>query len=153
MKYLLCAILASFILFGCDDGDKMGYRTSNEAFMLELEKSLAENEIPFELEADDYIMYSREYNDAVETIIRNIDQRRAKLTGNKFDDERSTEYFRKLLSERGIDYRTETRADGEWTFWYPENNDQRDEIEVSVVMHVFEQRKLEIDSCRKDCKD
>ena len=109
--------------------------------MAELRGALTENNIPFRTDDEGYIRYPKEYKEAVQKIKDNIDKSRTSEVGSKFDDEMSTAYFRKLLDERKITYRTETRDDGEWTFWRPENREQEQEIEMKVVTHAFERQK------------
>lgn len=141
-KRLPCLIFAvNLSLFGCGSSNEQGIRDSREEFMMEFQKALTENGIPFKTDDEGYIRYSREHKEAVEKIKNQVDKSMASEVGSKFEDEMATGYFRKLLDERGISYRTETREDGEWTFWHPKSKDQQTEIEMKVVSHIFEQRK------------
>ena len=86
-------------------------------------------------------LFPSEHKEAVEQIKRQVDQRRAGEVGSKFEDELSTKYFRRLLDEKGISYRTVSRDDGEWTYWNPESKQQQEKIEMKVVAHAFERQK------------
>lgn len=143
MKKLLSSLLALLImlLLGCGSSNEQGVKDSRQDFMVELEKALAENNIPFTVDDEGYVRYSKEHKESVERIKRQIDQRRTGEVGSKFEDESSTRYFRKLLDEKGITYRTASREDGEWTYWNPESREQQEEIEMKVVAHAFEQQK------------
>lgn len=148
MKKILTCLLAalSISLFGCDSNNEQGIRDSREDFMIEFKKALTDNEIPFTVDDEGYVRYSKEYKEAVERIKRHVDERRAAEVGSKFEDELSTQYFRKLLDEKGIRYRAVSREDGEWTYWNPESKQQQEEIEMEVVVHAFEQQKKHSDN-------
>ncbi|MCF6256780.1 MAG: hypothetical protein L3K25_10885 [Gammaproteobacteria bacterium] len=141
-KLLSCLIFVlTMSLFGCGSSDEQGIKDSREGFMVKFQKELIENNIPFKTDDEGYIRYSSEYKEAVEKIKNQIDKKISSEVGSKFEDEISTKYFRKLLDENGISYRTENRKDGEWTYWHPTNKDQVKEIEMKVVVHAFQQRK------------
>jgi len=145
-KLLLCMLVVlSMSLFGCSSNGEQGIKDSREDFMIEFKKALTENAIPFTADDEGYVRYSKEHKEAVERVKRQVDERRAAQVGSKFDNELSTRYFRKLLDERGISYRTASREDGEWTYWNPENKQQQEEIEMKVVTYAFEQQKKQAD--------
>lgn len=140
-KFLFCLVIAlSMSLSGCGSNNEQGIKDSRQDFMIELQKALTESSIPFMVDDEGYIRYRSEHKEAVEEIKRQIDQHRADEVGSKFEDELSTKYFRKLLDEKRIRYRTVSR-DGEWTYWSPESKEQQEEIEMKVVAHAFEQQK------------
>lgn len=139
--FLWLPVVLTLSLFGCNSNNEQGIKDSREDFMIEFKKALAENNIPFTVDDEGYVRYSKEYKEAVEQIKRQVDQRRMSEVGSKFEDEPSTQYFRKLLDERGISYRTESREDGEWTYWNPVSKQQQEEIEMKVVAHAFEQQR------------
>ena len=139
-------VLVAVLLFGCGSGNEQGIKDSREDFMVELKKALTENNIPFTVDDEGYVRYSKEYKDAVERIKHHVDERRAAEVGSKFEDELSTQYFRKLLDKKGIRYRAISREDGEWTYWNPESKQQQKEIEMEVVTHAFEQQKKRSDN-------
>jgi len=143
MKKLLPCLLVilTISLFGCGSNDEEGIKDSREDFMIELRKALTENGIPFTIDDEGYIRYSKKDKAAVEEIKRKVDQRRSGEIGSKFEDEQSTKYFRQLLDEKGIRYRTVSREDGEWTYWNPDSKEQQEEFEMKVVTHAFEQQK------------
>lgn len=140
-KLLLFIVLLTMPLFGCGSNNEQAIKDSREDFMAEFQKALTEKDIPFTVDNEGYVRYSKEYKEAVERIKRQVDERRSAEVGSKFEDELSTQYFRKLLDERGISYRTASREDGEWTYWNPESKQQQEEIEMKVVAHAFEQQK------------
>lgn len=141
-KLLPCLMFAlAMSLLGCGSNDEQGIRDSRDQFMVEFQEALTKNDIPFKTDDEGYIRYSSEYKEAVERIKGQVDRSMASEVGSKFEDKISTEYFRKLLDEKGIGYRTETQEDGEWTYWHPESKDQEKEIEMKVVTHAFQQRK------------
>lgn len=144
MKKLLPCLLVmvTVLLFGCGSSNEQGIRDSREDFMVELKKALTENNIPFRVDDDGYVMYSKEHKKAVERIKRQVDERRSAEIGHKYEDELSTRYLRKLLEEKGIRYRAVSRDDGEWTYWNPESKQQQDKIEMEVVTHAFERQEI-----------
>jgi len=144
LSYLL--VLVAALLFGCGSGSEQGIKDSREDFMVELKKALTESNIPFTVDDEGYVRYSKEYKGAVERIKRHIDERRATEVGSRFEDELSTRYLRKLLDEKGIRYRAVSREDGELTYWNPESKQQQEEIEMEVVRHAFEQQKKRSDN-------
>lgn|GEM_PF-5893278 len=109
--------------------------------MIGFKKALTDNNIPFTVDDEGYVRYSKDNKEAVEQIKRQVDQRRATEIGSKFNDALSTNYFRKLLDENGIRYRTESRDDGEWTYWNPASKEQQEELEMKVITHAFEHQK------------
>jgi len=140
-KFFLWPLLVlSLSLFGCNSNNEQGIKDSRKDFMIKLKKALNENNIPFTVDDKGYIRYSNEYKETVEQIVRKIDQSRMSEVGTKFEDEMSTQYFRKLLDERGISYHTEIHEDGEWTYWIPESKQQQEEIEMKVVKHAFKHK-------------
>lgn len=146
-KLLPCLlILVAALLLGCGSSDEQGFKDSREDFMVEIRKALTENNIPFTVDDEGYVRYSKEHKEAVERIKRQVDERRTAEVGSKFEDELSTRYFRKLLDEKGIRYRTVSRQDGEWTYWNPESKQQQEETEMKVVTHAFEQQKRRSDN-------
>jgi len=143
-KLLPCLVVVlTMSLFGCGSSTEQGIKDSREDFMVEFKKALTENDIPFTVDDEGYVRYSRENKETVEEIKRQVDQRRSSEIGSKFEDELSTKYFRKLLDEKGISYRVVSREDGEWTYWNPESKEQQEELEMKVVTHAFEQQKTE----------
>lgn len=133
-KLLLClAVVLTMSLFGCDSNNEQGIKDSREDFMIELQEALTENDIPFTVDDEGYVRYSKERKETVEKIKRQVDERRSAEVGSKFEDELSTKYFRKLLDEKGISYRTASREEGEWTYWNPESKQQQEKIEMKVV--------------------
>jgi hypothetical protein len=141
-KFLPCLIVVLIMpLFGCDSNNEQGIKDSREDFMIEFKKALTENGIPFTVDDEGYVRHSKEDKKALEEIKHQVDQRRSGEISSKFEDELSTKYFRNLLDEKGISYRTASREDGEWTYWNPENKKQQEELEMKVVTHAFEQRK------------
>ena len=108
--------------------------------MLELQRSLDDSGIPYTVDDEGYIRYSRKYEDDVKKIKKGIDEKRMSEAAVKFENRGSTEYFRSLLDERGIKYRTETREDGEWTYWHPEGEEQREELEMKVVSRALDKQ-------------
>lgn len=141
-RLLLCLVVVlTMPLVGCGSNDEQGIKDSREDFMIEFKKALTENDIPFTVDDEGYVRYSKEYKESVDQIKHQVDQRRTSEVGSKFEDELSTRYFRKLLDERGINYRTVSREDGEWTYWNPESKQQQEEIEMEVVTHAFERQK------------
>lgn len=143
-KLFLClTVMLTMLLFGCDSNNEQGIKDSREDFMAEFKKELTGNDIPFTVDDEGYVRYSKEHKEAVEAIKRQVDDRRLNEIGSKFEDELSTSYFRKLLDEEGISYRTVSREDGEWTYWNPESKEQQEELEMKVVAHAFEQKKMQ----------
>ena len=140
-KLLLLIFVLTMPLSGCGSSNEQGIKDSREDFMVELKKALTENNIPFRVADDGYVMYSKEHKEAVEQIKRQVNNRRSAEVGHKYEDELSTPYLRKLLDENGIRYRAVSRGDGEWTYWNPESKQQQEEIEMKVVTHAFEQQK------------
>ncbi len=141
-KLLPCLVVVlTMFLFGCSSNSEQGIKDSREDFMIEFKKALTENDIPFTIDDEGYVRYSKADKEAIEQIKRQIDQHRASEVGSKFEDKLSTEYFRGLLEDKGISYRTISREDGEWTYWNPESKQQQEEIEMKVVTHAFEQQK------------
>ena len=141
-KLLLCLVLVlTMPLFGCGSNNEQGIKDSRADFMIELQEALTENDIPFRVDDEGYVKYSSEHKEAVERIKRQVDQRRTGEVGSKYEDELSTKYFRRLLDEKEISYRTASRDDGEWTYWNPESKQQQEDIEMKVVAHAFERQK------------
>lgn len=151
MKRLLpwMVVVLAMPLFGCGSNNEQGIRDSREDFMIEFKKALAESNISFTVDDEGYVRYSREDTEAIDQIKRQVDQRRAREVGSRFEDELSTKYFRSLLDRMKISYRTESREDGEWTYWHPESQQQQEEIEMKVVAHAFKQQKGRSDNRSK----
>lgn len=133
-------VLVVALLSGCGSGDERGIKDSRKEFMSELQQSLDDKGIPYTVDDEGYIKFSSEYEDDVKKIKDSIDARRLSEVGTKYEDKSSTDYFRQLLGERGIQYRTETRKDGEWTYWHPESKEQQDELEMKVVSHALDEQ-------------
>lgn len=103
-----------------------------------LKESLDNEGIPYTVADDGFIMYSGKYRDDVERIKKSLEEKRFKEVGIQFEDEATTKYFRTLLDERGIKYRTVPEKDGEWTYWLPENEQQLDELYQKAISHDCE---------------
>lgn len=128
-------------LIGCGSSDELGIKDSRGDFMVEFRKALTENNIPFSVDDEGYVRYSKEHKEAVERFKRQLDERRSTEVGSKFEDEISTLYFRKLLDERGIRYRAVIREGSEWTYWNPQSRKQQKEIEMEFITYAFERQK------------
>lgn len=139
-KLLPIFVLTAFFL-GCDSKDEIGIRDSRESFMVELKAALERDKIPFSVDEEGYVRYSRKHKEAVEKITKEVDASILSEVGSKFEDEVSTSYFRKLLDEAGIKYRTESKGDEDWTYWRPKSVAQQKEIEMKVVSHSFQLRR------------
>lgn len=142
MKKPLVALLivVSLLFSGCDTNNQRGIKDSRPEFMKELQASLADNGIPFEVDNEGYVRYPSKYEEAVERIKKQVDKNIASEIGTKFEDKNQAEYFRSLLKERGISFRAETREDGEWTYWRPESKAQQNEIEIEVVSKSLQRK-------------
>lgn len=140
VRILLLFVVAAAV-YGCTDIGERGFKTSEPHVMAELEVALAKEGVPFRRDADGFIRYGAE-NDAI--VQRLHDEVQRKLSGGvavKYDDEVSREFMKGLLASRGIEFRLEDRNDGEWIRWYPANEAQKQEIEMKVVEHYFDQRQ------------
>lgn len=133
-------IVLSILFSGCNSNDLKGIKDSRAGVMKELQAALIDNNIPFETDDKGYIRYSSKYENDVERIMNQIDKNIAREVGTKFESKDSTEYFRSLLDDQGITFRTETRGDSEWTYWRPESKNQQNEIEMKVVSLHFKKK-------------
>ncbi len=138
MRNTLFVLLLFVFLPSCSSGDEEGIRDSRDNYMMELQNALSKNNIPFKIDSEGYIRYSKKHSKFVEKIKQNVDEQTFSEVGTKFNDEQSTKYFRKLLDESKISYRIKTRKNSEWTYWHPENKNQENEFEGRVVMKYFE---------------
>lgn len=138
----LLILLLTVSLFGCSKNNEQGVLDSRKSYMTVLQKMLTEKEVPFTRDDEGYIRYSNEYKDIVEKIKLQVDEQLRQEIGTKFEKGESTQYFRKLLNKTKINFRTETRPDGEWTYWHPKNQRQKDEIEMKVVAYTFDSSQI-----------
>ena len=137
MKILLTITIGLCLIsiVGCDiNGDEKGIKDSRESYMDKLEVALTEKNIPYYVDDEGYIKYPEEYAEAVNMVVDDIDSMMSTEIGTKFDDELSTQYFRELLKERDIEYRTESRETGEWTYWVPASDTQEEELNMTVAI-------------------
>lgn len=144
-RFFGCLVILSFLLAsGCGSDSERGIKDDRQSFMTELRGRLADNNIPFRVDEEGYVRYPKKYESAVKRITVDIDTKLASEVGTRFEDDIATTYFRKLLDNKGINYRTEIREDGKWTFWYPESDQQQKQIEMEVISFTFEQREKKL---------
>lgn len=137
VKWLMIAgIVVS--LSACEPHSEEAIRDSRSDFMEALQEELDDRNVPYTVDDKGYIRYSSENSSEVEQIVEQIDDKRKLEVGTRFEEQELTAYFRKLLDKRGIQYRTETSDDGEWTYWNPESKQQEERLERMVVEYALE---------------
>jgi len=138
----LFAIVLS--ISGCPAGGETGFKSTDQELMKELRAALKDANIQFREDEDGIIRYSWEDSATADKIREKLDKELHSGVSVKYDDQEAMQYLRELLTSMKMKYRIEIRADGEWTRWYPQNEDQRKEIPMKVVEHIFELKKKQL---------
>ena len=144
------ACLSLLLWVGCADQGERGFRSSDPEFMTELKAALEASGIRFVEDPDGFIRYQSEDEAAVRRIRAEVDGAIRGGVAVRFEDEASREYLKQLLKEKDMQYRVETRENGEWIRWYPESEAQREEIEMRVAERDFDAMS---ETALKDCED
>jgi hypothetical protein len=137
-KLFQIIFIVIFLLFGCSK-DEIGFSDSRSDYMLEYQRALDRNNIPY-IESDGFIKYASEYGEQVQKIKSEVDEYMSSEVGTKFDDVKSTEYFRRLLGIKELPFRAEVIDGDDWTYWRPESEHQQNEIEMEVVKFNLDNR-------------
>ncbi len=144
----LAFIVIAVAGYGCTDVGERGFKSSDSGVMEELEAELKKEGIPFHRDSDGFLTYNAQSEDIVRRLIAEVER---KLNGGiavKYDDKISRDFMKQLLTSKGLEFRIENRIDGEWIRWYPENEAQKNEIEMKVVEHYFAiQRQRQSSEC------
>jgi hypothetical protein len=111
---------------------------------------LKEANISYREDEEGFLRYRREDAGTATRIRENLEHELHGGVAIKYEDVETTQYLRDMLISLGIKYRVENRADGEWTRWYPQNEQQEKEIPMKVVEHVFEIKKKQLST---KCKE
>jgi hypothetical protein len=136
-------------LSGCPG--ESGFKTTDQEFMHELRIALKKANIPFHEDEEGFVRYSYKDGAAVGKIRESLEKELHSGMLVKYEDAEATQYFREMLASRGMKSRVEKRADGEWTRWYPQNEEQQKEISRNVVEHMFQVKKTRLSiKCEKD---
>jgi hypothetical protein len=122
---------------GCTFNGESGFRSSDPKLMQELQIALTEAQIAFRQDEEGFIRYQKKDAMAVAQILKEL----SSGIVVKYEDPESNQYLRKLLTSMGLTFRVEKRTDGEWTRWYPKNEEQRKEVHMKVVQREFEVKK------------
>jgi hypothetical protein len=133
-----------FFLSACGSRDEIGFKDSRTEYMAEYKKVLSKQGIPFYMSPDGHIMYPSEHAENVEKIKKEVSNYMSSEVGTKYDNELSTNYLRKVLKDRSIPFRIETKNGEDWTFWRPESDSQRKEIETKVINYYFDKQQEEM---------
>ena len=142
-------LLVLLAVYGCTESGERGFKTSEPQFMSELEREMTEAGIPFSRGQDGFLRYDAENEDAVRNLRAEVERRLNGGTAVRYEDEGSRKFLKELLRSQGLEFRVESRDDGEWIRWYPENEAQKEEIEMKVVEHYFDTQRKSLGS---DCK-
>lgn len=141
-KALFALLLAIMFLFSaCESRDEVGFKDSRAEYMAEYQKEFSGHGIPFHISSEGHIIYPSEYAEDVEKIKKEVSDYMSSEVGTKYDNELFATYLRKIHKDRDIPFRVETKNGEDQTFWRPESDIQRKEIETEVIDYYFDKQQ------------
>ncbi len=135
-KYIVFSSM--IVLLACSPDYGKGFHTSSKEYMRHFVSELEKNNISFIVESDGMVLYKAKDEDSVAKIHSKIKHKLTSSTAVKYEEVEARDYLKALLESKNIDYEEEHRDDGIWIKWYPESEEQKNKIHMSVVNHVFD---------------
>ncbi len=143
IKRNIIALGFVFLLAACAPEYGKGLRSSDEDYMKKFIAELNEGGISYVIAKDGMVRYKTNDEGAVREIHKKLRKTLARSNAVKYDEPEARDYFKSILKDKGLEFEEEQREDGIWIKWYPENDVQRDEIQMEVVKYMFDLKAQE----------
>jgi len=137
---LLVAFAVLLSVGACSKSEKdMGFKSSQQEVMREMKAALTKSGIQYHVDADGFIRFRGNDQEAVMRIRGDVEQLVADGQAIRYD-KASAAYLKSLLSSEGLKFSVEVRDDGEWIRWHAQNLQQQAEIDMKVAQYTISMR-------------
>ncbi len=128
----------SLVLASCGSDFGRGFNSTDADQMMFFVGELDKSGIEYKKEEDGTIRYNSRDEARVKELLAKVNKRMSNVSAVKFEEIEATEYLKAVLSSKGYTFKeTETKS-GVMVTWYPENEEERNEIEMQVVQFVLD---------------
>jgi hypothetical protein len=146
----LCAALALGLLSCSPAGEfDKGLRSTNLERVGDFRTLMTKHGIPHRNTAPENGMEGFFYRSADEPRIDLLREKLDRQTSVKYEEPEARAYLQRLLTEMSHDFIVTDKSDGTWIKWFPESENQQNEIEMKVVEYIFE---LKAEQAAGDCE-
>jgi hypothetical protein len=137
-------------LLGCSphDGFDRAYGSSNPEQMSDLRLLLSKHGIPYRDTDPRSGMERFAYRSADESRVALLRRKLDRQTSVKFKEPEAREYLQRLLTEMNHDFIVSEKPDGIWIKWFPESEQQDQNVSMQVVQYMFD---LQAKRASADC--
>jgi hypothetical protein len=134
-------ILVTGIFFGCSSqGDfDQTLRSSDIEEISDLRLLMTKYSVPYRNTVPENGMEGFSYRSVDEPRMTSLRQKLNRQTWVTYEEQEAREYMQKLLTEMNYDFLISEKSDGIWIKWFPESEQQSEEIRMKVVQRVFDQ--------------
>lgn len=146
---LIAIALIALLATACSHSTDRTFKSSDAAFMAELEMALTQAGVPYKTDADGAIDYPSKDEKAFTAVRDQVDRDRHDGVLVRYDDDTSLDYLKTLLIQQGLKFRVEKRQDGEWVRWYPKDKAQETAMNLKVMQHQVDAECAKSTRCDK----
>jgi hypothetical protein len=147
------AIVVGLVLgaFGCSphDGFDRALHSSNHEEISDLRILMAKHAVPHKDTDPQNGMEGFAYRSADRQRFEALRKKLNRQTSVKFKELEARDYLQKLLTEMNHDFIISEKPDGTWIKWFPESEQQDNDVSMKVVQHIFD---LQAKRASADCK-
>ena len=139
----------TILLSGCigSSSPELGMRSSDSEFMHQFVTELRAAQVQFRTDVDGMIRYHARDKDLVNAIAERVRKEMSTGTSLKFEQDEQKRHFLAELDAAKKKYRIETRPDGEWIRWYPDNEIESQELPARALEKWVAARRGKTPAC------
>ena len=128
----------TLLLLACSAEYNNGFNASDKEYMQIFLTHIKKSGIAFQVDQDGMLRYNSKDENTVSDIHKLIKLRQSKKTSVKYDDPVAGQYFKSILDKKDIQYIEQIKDGNIWITWYPDNENQKNEIQVQVIQYMFD---------------
>jgi len=84
------------------------------------------------------LRYNAKDENTVSDIHKLIKLKQSNKASVQYDEPEAGQYFKSILDKNDIQYIEEIKDGNFWITWYPDNENQKKEIQIQVVQYMFD---------------
>ena len=137
IKQLLTTTII-LLLIACSVEYNNGFNASDKEYMQKFLTHIKKSGIAFQEDQDGMLRYNAKDENTVSDIHKLIKLKQSNKTSVQYDEPDAGQYFKSILDKNDIQYIEEIKDGSFWITWYPDNENQKKEIQIQVVQYMFE---------------
>ncbi len=126
------------LLIACGAEYNNGFNASDKEYMQKFLTHIKKSGIGFQEDQDGMLRYNSKDENTVSDIHKLIKLKQSNKTSVQYDEPEAGRYFKSILDKNDIQYIEEIKDGNIWITWYPDNENQKKEIQMQVVQYMFD---------------